>query len=95
MSNPPIAIDAQRIKTSITMLKQYLEDEDVSALIDVLESVAADPGNEALFDKLCEVFDGLGLLQGSVLNYAPYLSIVLAHDLFDNSDLPPDPSAGA
>jgi hypothetical protein len=86
MSNPSRLIDAQRIETSIMMLKQYLGEGDIATLIEVLESIAADPGNEALLDELTEVFDGLGLLQGAVLNYAPYLAIVLSRDLFDNTD---------
>ncbi len=68
------------------MLKQYLAEDDIAPLIDVLESLAADPRNEALLGRLSDVFDGLGHLQGAVLTYAPYISIVLAGDLFDNMD---------
>ena len=86
MSSPSPLVDLYRIETSITMLKQYLAEEDIAPLIDVLESIAADPRNEALLGQLSDVFDGLGLLQGAVLTYAPYISIVLAGDLFDNID---------
>jgi hypothetical protein len=68
------------------MLKQYLAEDDVAPLIDVLESIAAEPRNEALRGQLSDVFDGLGILQGAVLTYAPYISIVLAGDMFDNMD---------
>ena len=86
MSNPPRLIDAEHIETSITMLKRYVGEEDIAPLIDVLESISAAPGNEALLDQLSDVFDGLGLLQGAVLTYAPYLSTLLSDDLFDDKD---------
>jgi hypothetical protein len=86
MSSPPPLVDLYRIETSIKMLKQYLAEEDIAPLIDVLESLAADPRNEALLGQLSDVFAGLGLLQGAVLTYAPYISIVLAGDLFDEMD---------
>jgi hypothetical protein len=84
MSSSFRAVDLQRIETSIMMLKQYLAEDDIAPLIDVLESIAADPHNEALHGQLSDVFDGLGRLQGAVLTYAPYISIVLAGRLFDN-----------
>ncbi len=68
------------------MLKQHLGEDDIAILIDVLESILADPADEALLDRLTDVFGGLGFLQGAILTYAPYLSIVLSHDLFDNAD---------
>jgi hypothetical protein len=86
MSSPSSAVDLQQIETSIMMLKQYLAEDDMAPLIDVLESLAADPRNEALLGQLSDVFDGLGPLQGAVLTYAPYISIVLAGHLFDNMD---------
>ncbi|HYQ70990.1 MAG TPA: hypothetical protein VET88_03560 [Gammaproteobacteria bacterium] len=86
MSSPSPLVDLYRVETSITMLKQYLAEEDITPLIVVLESIAADPRNEALLGQLSDVFDGLGLLQGAVLTYAPYISIVLAGDLFDEMD---------
>jgi len=87
MSSSSPLVDLHRIETSIMMLKQYLAEEDIAALIDVLELLAADPRNEALLGQLSDVFDGLGLLQGAVLTYAPYVSIVLAGDLFDEDDM--------
>ena len=86
MSSSFRAVDLQRIEISIMMLKQYLAEDDIAPLIDVLESIAADPHNEALHSQLSDVFDGLGALQGAVLTYAPYISIVLAGRQFDNMD---------
>ena len=86
MSSPPRLIDAERIEISITMLKRYVEDDDIAPLIEVLESMALDPRNEALLDQLSDVFDKLGLQQGVVLTYAPYLSTLLSNGLFDDTD---------
>ena len=86
MSNASRIIDARHIETSIMMLKQYVGEDDIAPLIDVLESITAAPRNEALLDQLSDVFDGLGLLQGAVLTYAPYLSTLLSNDLFDDTD---------
>ena len=83
MSSPSPLVDLYRIETSIAMLKQYLAEEDIAPLIEVLESIAAEPRNEALLGQLSDVFNALGLLQGAVLTYAPYISIVLAGDRFD------------
>jgi hypothetical protein len=84
MSSPSPLIDLHRIETSIMMLKQYLAEEDIAPLIEVLESLAADPRNDMLLGRLADVFDGLGFLQGAVLTYAPYISIVLAGRSFDD-----------
>ena len=86
MSSPSPLVDLYRVETSIKMLKQYLAEEDIAPIIDVLEALAADPRNKALLGQLSDVFDGLGFLQGAVLTYAPYVSIVLAGDLFDDMD---------
>ena len=84
MSSPSPLVDLHRIETSIMMLKQYLAEDEIAPLIDVLESIAADPRNDALLGQLADVFDGLGLRQGAVLTYAPYISIALAGHQFDN-----------
>jgi hypothetical protein len=86
MSNPSRVIDAQQIETAIMMLKQYAPEDDIAPLIDVLESMAVDPLNEALLDQLSDVFGRLGLQQGVVLTYAPYLSTILSDGLFDDTD---------
>ena len=38
MSSPSPLVDLYRVETSITMLKQYLAEEDIAPLIVVLES---------------------------------------------------------
>jgi hypothetical protein len=78
MSSQSPLVDLHRIETSTMMLKQYLAEEDIAPLIEVLELLAADPRDEVLLGRLADVFGGLGFLQGAVLTYAPYISIVLA-----------------
>jgi len=48
--------------------------------------MAVDPHNEALLHQLADVFGRLGLQQGVVLTYAPYLSTILSNGLFDDTD---------
>jgi len=86
MSSSSAIVDLHRIETSIVMLKQHLAGEQIVPLIEVLESIAADSRNEALLGRLSDIFDRLGPLQGAVLTYAPYVSIVLAGRQFDNMD---------
>jgi len=37
-------------------------------------------------DQLSEAFYGLGVMQGAVLTYAPYLAIILSDSSFDDID---------
>ncbi len=77
-------VDVQRIEESIQALHQYLSDEDIGPLISLLESLAADPQNQTLLGELSELFSSLGFLQGAVLTYAPYIAVILPHNLFDD-----------
>ena len=84
MDSPSPLVDLYSIETSIRMLKQYIAEDDIAPLIEVLEAFATDPGNEALRGRMADVFAGLGRLQGAVLTYAPCISIILAGDQFDH-----------
>jgi hypothetical protein len=86
MSNPSRIIDAQQSEISIMMLRQSVTEDEIEPLIDVPESIAADPRNEALLDRLADVSGGPGLVQGTVLTDAPYLSTVLSQVLFNDND---------
>ncbi len=86
MLNMDRNVDAQRVEESIELLNRYLSDEDIGPLISLLESLAADPQNEALLGDLSNVFGSLGVLQGAVLTYAPYIAIILPDNPFDNPD---------
>ncbi len=70
------------IDISIQMLEQHLDAEEIKPLLTALEALRAEPANEACFGQLVEAFDELGPLQGAVLTYAPYVSILLSDDPF-------------
>ena len=43
-----------------SMLNQYLGEDEIASLVDVLESTAFNPSNEALLNQLLDVFAGRG-----------------------------------
>jgi hypothetical protein len=71
------------IDISIQMLERYLDVEEIKPLLTALEALKAEPGNESYFDQLVKAFEGLGSQQGSVLTYAPYVSILLSDNPFE------------
>jgi len=44
------------------------------------------PQDSALMDQLSEALDGLGIMQGAVLTYAPNLAVILSDSSFDEFD---------
>jgi len=76
-------IDPVKLDTSIELLKQYVKDSSIEPLISALEALKKDPDNESLFGELSDAFAALGIVQGAVLTYAPYVSSLLSNDLFD------------
>lgn len=78
-------VDAAKISASIEALKQYVKDESVDPLISLLEALKQDPNNESLLLQLSDTFKALGIIQGAVLTYAPYISLLLSYDLFENN----------
>ena len=83
------SIDAGRIDESIDLLKQHVQEPEIKPMLEVLESMSENPYDYALLDRLSEEFGKLGFLQGAVLTYAPYISIILPDDPFP--DLVDDP----
>jgi len=77
-------LNPEDIEASIVALKQYVQEESIEPLLAVLESVKKDPSNESLLISLSETFSSLGIVQGAVLTYAPYLSVILSNDLFED-----------
>jgi len=78
-------IDTVKLDISIKLLKQYVNDSSIEPLISALEAVKKDPDNESLLEALADAFAALGIIQGAVLTYAPYLSFILSNDLFDDN----------
>lgn len=72
------SVNVERLDGDITMLKTYLDDDAIKPLIDVLETLKAEPDNEVVFQKMLDTYKGLGIYQGAVLTYAPYLKALLS-----------------
>ena len=82
MTNITNNIDVEKINYSIELLKQYVKDTSIDPLISVLEELKQEPNNESLLSQLSDTFKELGIIQGAVLTYAPYLSVLLSDNLF-------------
>ena len=84
MTTPVKEIDAASIGASIEQLQKYLGADDIASLVAVLEAMKRDPSDGAHLDRLAETLNGLGVMQGAVLTYAPYLAVILSDDPFNN-----------
>ena len=78
-------VEIAKIKASIEGLKAFVQDESIDPLISVLEELKEDPNNESLLLQLSDTFKALGIIQGAVITYAPYISLLLSYDLFENN----------
>ncbi len=76
------AVSVASIDSSIRMLRQHMDSDEINPLLEALETLKSEPGNEANFDRLVTAFDELGPRQGAVLTYAPYVTILLSDDPF-------------
>jgi hypothetical protein len=86
VTTPQRRIDPAAIASSIEQLQERLGRDDVAPLVTALEAMKRNPHDSALMDQLSEAFDGLGIMQGAVLTYAPYLAIILSGYSFDDTD---------
>lgn len=82
MFDLPQETDVMRIDESIELLKKFVNDPAIEPLIAALEALKKDPNNKALLDTMTKAFAGLGIAQGSVLTYAPYVGLLLTDDIF-------------
>ena len=73
--------NVERLDDDIGMLKTYLDEKDIKLLLDSLETLKAEPEDEAAFQKVLDAFNDLGIIQGAVLTYAPYLKVLLSQSL--------------
>jgi len=75
-------VSVANVDSAIQMLNQHLDAEEIKPLLTALEALREDPENESCFAQLVKAFDDLGPLQGAVLTYAPYVSVLLSDDPF-------------
>ncbi|WP_462320767.1 hypothetical protein [Halochromatium sp.] len=90
MSQFNSAFNVERIDESIAMLKQYLDAETLTPLLTVLDEMAKAPDDATLLDRLSDTVDDMGILQGAVLTYAPYIAILLSDQAFPDTDADDD-----
>jgi len=76
-------IDAEKIKTAIRLLTEYVKDPEIAPLVTVLENLKNDTLNQSLLEQLFKEFNELGIIRGAVLTYAPYVNIMLSDEPFD------------
>lgn len=88
MSKPIKTVNVSRIDESRSMLRQYLDDETLGPLLNVLDEMIKAPSDQRLQEQLATTFDDLGMIQGAVLTYAPYIAILLAEDRIPDHDWP-------
>ena len=67
----------ERLSEDISMLKTYLDEDDIKPLLDSLEMLKAEPEDEAAYRKMLDAFNDLGIIQGAVLTYTSYLKVLL------------------
>ena len=75
-------IKAYDIEIALEMLNKYLDKDDIPALLSSLEALMADTQNDSYKLDVVNAFNDLGILQGAVLTYAPYLNIFISDDPF-------------
>jgi hypothetical protein len=75
-------VNGESIDSSIQMLQQHLEIDEIQPFVDALQALKAEPENEEFFAQLVSAFSDLGAQQGAVLTYAPYVSVLLSDDSF-------------
>lgn len=78
-------VEPAKINASIEALKIFVKDVSIDPLISLLEALKEDPNNESLLLQLSDTFKTLGIIQGAVLTYAPYISLLLSYDFFENN----------
>jgi hypothetical protein len=66
------------------MLEQFLDAEALEPLLRVLRELSKNPDDDALLTRLAEIVDGLGMMQGAVLTYAPVIAGFLSDDPFSD-----------
>lgn len=82
IKNKSRPIEAADIDIAIQMLRTYIDNREIDPLVAALETLKTAPQNEAHQAQVIAAFDGLGVLQGAALTYAPYLNIFVSDDPF-------------
>jgi hypothetical protein len=84
MENTARIVDIEQIDISIQMLEKYVQDDSIKPIISILNELKKNSDDESLLKKLAETLKSLGIIQGAVLTYAPYVGILVSNNLFDD-----------
>jgi len=84
MNNITKKADAAGIEESIESLNKYVNDVTIEPVILALEAIKNDIDNDSLIAQLTEALDSIGVMQGAVLTYAPYVSFLISNGLFED-----------
>jgi hypothetical protein len=84
MDNIAGPVDADKLETCLWMLRANLDNAELEPLIAALETLKQAPGDPALLARVETAFNELDILQGAVLTYAPYMSVLLSVNPFGN-----------
>lgn len=71
-------VDVESLGMAINMLKMQMNHSGAETFISALEGVRDDSGNSARLVEAVAAFSALGVEQGAVLTYAPYIGSLLA-----------------
>jgi len=83
MTNNTRKINPVEIGVSIEQIKKYINDGSVDPVIAVLEKLQQDPANAKLLIQLADTLNSIGIFQGAVLTYAPYVNLITSDDPFE------------
>ncbi|KAA3631838.1 MAG: hypothetical protein DWQ08_04355 [Proteobacteria bacterium] len=75
-------VKRDELEQAIVMLKTHLNDAGIEPFIEAMEELKSDPNDEARLIEVARLFAGLGIGQGAVLTYAPYLGFLLSDHPF-------------
>lgn len=82
--NTEHAVDVAKIDEAIQMLETYVGSDEIKPLLSALTELKTDPASPSLLAKVAGTFNELGLAQGAVLTYAPYIIVLLSDDPFNS-----------
>ena len=75
-------VEPEHFDNAIRLLREHVKDFDIDPLVSTLEAIKNNPGDTSLIENLKENFNALGIGQGAVLTYAPFVSVLIAENPF-------------
>lgn len=73
-----VDVNVDRVTESIDMLRRYVDPQEIDALLAALEELKQTPDIRHCLQRVAEAFNELGIAQGQVLLYAPYINFLLS-----------------